>query len=203
VEIHTVQDLKEKEADLIDYLTTRWFRILNCRPSKGNETRYKAHPVWKLVTYAFKTVFDEQNNVDDGDKKERGRRDPNIVRCEPEELENQLVGVLASWISRKFGYQKDIKKVWRYVKELMELHLPQIFKKANYRARKTELEKGVFVESSDSLAEMADASGGFGFDDCGGGRSSVLDWLKGAVVANPAKRLPTLFPTPEPAPVPF
>ena len=203
VEIHTVQDLKAKEADLIDYLTTRWFRILNCRPSKGNETRYKAHPVWKLVTYAFKTVFDEQNNVDDGDKKPLERRDPNVVRCEPEELVSQAVGVLASLVSKKLGYQKDIKKVWRYVTELLELHLPQIFKKANYRARKTELEKGVYVESSDSLAELANASGGFGFDDCGGGRSSVLDWLKGAVVANPAKRLPTLFPTPEPAPVPF
>ena len=202
MEIYSLQDLKEKEADLIDYLTTRWFRILNCRPSKGNETRYKAHPVWKLVTYAFKTVFDEQNNVDDGDKKPLERRDPNIVRCEPEELENQLVGVLASWISKKFGYQKDIKKVWRYVKELMELHLPQIFKKANYRARKTELEKGVFVESSDSLAELAEASGGFGFDDCGGGRSSVLEWLKEAVVSNPTKRLPSLTP-PVPSPVPF
>ena len=202
VEIHTVQDLKAKEADLIDYLTTRWFRILNCRPSKGNETRYKAHPVWKLVTYAFKTVFDEQNNVDDGDKKPLERRDPNVVRCEPEELVSQAVGVLASWISKKFGYQKDIKKVWRYVAELLELHLPQIFKKANYRARKTELEKGVFVESSDSLAELANASGGFGFDDCGGGRSSVLEWLKEAVVSNPTKRLPSLTP-PVPLPVPF
>ncbi|MBQ9128255.1 MAG: hypothetical protein IJY15_10920, partial [Thermoguttaceae bacterium] len=202
MEIHSLQDLKEKEADLIDDLTTRWFRILNCRPSKGNETRYKAHPVWKLVTYAFKTVFDEQNDVDEGDKKERGRRDPNIVRCEPEELVSQAVGVLASWISKKFGYQKDIKKVWRYVTELLELHLPQIFKKANYRARKTELEKGVYVESSDSLAELAETSGGFGFDDCGGGRSSVLDWLNGAVVSNPTKRLPSLTP-PVPSPVPF
>ncbi len=198
VEIHTAQDLKEKEADLIDYLTGRWFRILDRRPSKGNETRYKAHPLWKLVTYAFKTVFDEQNGLDDGDKKPLERRDPNIVRCEPEELENQLVGVLASWISKKFGYQKDIQKVWRHVMNLLELRLPQIFKKANYRARKAELEKGVFVESSDTLADLANASGGFGFDDCGGGRSSVLEWLKVAVVANPTKRLPSLIPSPVP-----
>jgi hypothetical protein len=84
----------------------------------------------------------------------------------------------------------------------LELYLPQIFKKANYRARKTELEKGVFVESSDTLADLANASGSFGFDDCGGGRSSVLDWLKGAVVSNPTKRLPSLTP-PVPSPVPF
>lgn len=203
LEIHSLQDLKEREADLLDHLTGRWFRILNCRPSKGNETRYKAHPVWKLVTYAFKTVFDEQNNVDEGDKKKRGRRDPNVVRCEPEELKSQAVGVLASYLARKYGGKNDINEVRRYLLELVELNLPQIFKKMNYRARKTELEKGVYVESSDSLAEMAETSGGFGFDDCGGGRSSVLDWLKGSVVANPAKRLPTLFPTPDPAPVPF
>lgn len=178
------------------------FRILNCRPSKGNETRYKTHPVWKLVTYAFKTVFDEQNNVDDGDKKPLERRDPNIVRCEPEELKSQAVGVLASYIAQKYGYQKDIQKVWRLLVDWLELNLPQIFKKANYRARRTELEKGVYVESSDTLAELANASGGFGFDDCGGGRSSVLEWLKEAVVANPTKRLPSLTP-PVPSPVPF
>lgn len=191
MEIHSWQDLKEKEADLIDYLTGRWFRILNCRPSKGNETRCKAHPVWKLVTYAFKTSFDDQNDVADDDKKPLERRDPNVVRCEPVELENQFIGVLASWLSKKLGYQTDIQKAWRYVIDFLELQFPQIVKKANYRARKTELERGVFAESSDSLAESSSCCD---FDDCGGGRSSVLDWLKEAVVASRARRLPTLFP---------
>jgi len=62
MQLNTIQELKERENDLIEYLT-RWFRLLERPTTRGNSSKYRNHPLWDKVIESFKEDFNREVRV--------------------------------------------------------------------------------------------------------------------------------------------
>ena len=99
--INTMQDLQEIEPALVEWLTTKWFRILDSPKVRGHENTQAVHPIWSEVQDAFRAYFPGINGVRREIQPNRKRR----LSCESMPLIKQAGGCLATAIALQFGKQ--------------------------------------------------------------------------------------------------
>lgn len=114
--INTMQDLQEIEPALVEWLTTKWFRILAEPKVRGHENKQQVHPIWQEVQELFRAYFPGINGV-------RREIQPNRKRqlsCEVMPLVKQAGGCLATAIALKFGKQPTKQQLMYLVNAMLE-----------------------------------------------------------------------------------
>lgn len=56
-DLESVADFTERLPDVVDYVTRRWFRILNAPKVRGCENKQETAQEWNWVRYAFESAF--------------------------------------------------------------------------------------------------------------------------------------------------
>jgi hypothetical protein len=90
--IDTIEDLRDTEKSLVDWLTFDWFRLVEGVPKKGHTREQKISPIWEEVRNEFLKYFPggENNRVITRAFNEVG------VNCTSEDLLSQAIGCLAT-----------------------------------------------------------------------------------------------------------
>ena len=139
--INTMQDLQEIEPAMVEWLTTKWFRILVEPKIRGHENKQAVHPAWQEVQELFRAYFPGINGV---------RREilPNRKRqfsCEAMPLIKQAAGCLATATALKFGRQPSKQQVMQMVNALLETVDDRILERTNERAEEFQVTTGVEI----------------------------------------------------------
>jgi len=130
--LNTIDEFYRRIADVVDYLTGDWFRILASSKVRGCESSQKISPEWALVRKAFRSVF-----VLDRLKTAPLHKD-NSVKVDYYPIFRQALGCLSS------AYSIDRSSVLSY-EEFCEVVLKDIYRQmpglyADYR-RKLDLNR--------------------------------------------------------------
>ncbi|MDR3197038.1 MAG: hypothetical protein LBU34_04125 [Planctomycetaceae bacterium] len=147
--IDTVDDLYHKETALVEWLTSHWFRILEKPKVRGHENKAAIHPLWVEVQELFKRYFP---GPDKGREAVTWSHN-NSVTCEPEALEKQAAGCLASAVALRYGTQTDTKQLLALLHNNIEHYLLQIFNRTNERAVERYVRNGVMAECEQEQQE--------------------------------------------------
>ncbi|MDR0338200.1 MAG: hypothetical protein LBI18_14040 [Planctomycetaceae bacterium] len=141
--INTIDDLYRKETALVDWLTSHWFRILDKPKVRGHENTAAIHPLWVEVQELFQHYFP-------GSDKERESivwSHDDSVRCEPEALEKQAAGCLASAVALRYGGQTTPEDLRAILLQEIDAYLIRIFNRTNERATERYVRDGITAES--------------------------------------------------------
>ncbi|MDR2115936.1 MAG: hypothetical protein LBP87_06110 [Planctomycetaceae bacterium] len=148
--IDTITDLYYKEAGLVDWLTSRWFRILEKPKVRGHENTASIHPLWVEVQELFKRYFPGSDV----------KREPvtwsrnDSVPCDPVALEKQAAGCIASAAALRYGEQKDVNRFRAILHKEIDKYLLRIFDKTNERAVERQVKHGVIANINVSELEQ-------------------------------------------------
>lgn len=137
--INTMQGLQEIEPALVEWLTTKWFRILAEPKVRGHENKQQVHPIWQEVQSLFHAYFPGVNGI-------RREIPPNSKRqlsCEVMPLIKQAGGCLATAIALKFGKQPSKQQVMHLVNAMLETLDERILERTNTRADEFQITTGV------------------------------------------------------------
>ncbi|MDR1269777.1 MAG: hypothetical protein LBK82_09645, partial [Planctomycetaceae bacterium] len=141
--INTVDDLYHKETALVDWLTSHWFRLLEKPKIRGHENKAAIHPLWVEIQELFKRYFPGS------DKKRKpvmwSRNDS--IKCEPEALEKQAAGCLASAAALRYGQQTDPENLRIILGEEIDTYLLRIFDRTNERAIERYVRDGITAKN--------------------------------------------------------
>jgi hypothetical protein len=148
--INTITDLFHRESGLAEWLTTRWFRILEKPKVRGHENTATIHPLWVEVQELFKHYFPGSDNAREPVMWSRD----DSVKCEPVALEKQAAGCLASAVALRYGEQTAPEKLRAILHQEVDRHLLRIFDKTNERAIERLVRDGITAESALSESEQ-------------------------------------------------
>jgi hypothetical protein len=99
MDIHNIADLLLRETSLVDWLTDRWFRLLELPKVRGHENTAAIHPIWAEVQKSFRQWFP-------------GKEDENVTvewhrtettSCDSTALLKQAVGCLGKVVGLENG----------------------------------------------------------------------------------------------------
>jgi hypothetical protein len=129
--IDTIDDLRDMELSLVEWLTFDWFRLVDGVPKKGHTREQPVSPIWQEVRDEFSKYFPGGNN-----KRIITRSFNEVgVNCTSDDLVSQAVGCLATVASRaKIVLEKDI--VLNYVIERLRDQGDELFAKVQERSVK-------------------------------------------------------------------
>lgn len=137
-EIDSVEDLRNKEAALVDWLTSEWFRILRNPKVRGHENTAEQHEIWCETRMLFERYFSGPERREPVQWRKRGR-----VSCDPEALEKQAAGCMAAAIALRDGEQSSPESVLEKAILLLWNLCGKMYDKANKVAKEIETLKGV------------------------------------------------------------
>jgi hypothetical protein len=143
--IDTIDDLRDSELSLVEWLTSDWFRLLDGVPKKGHTREQPVAAIWTEVQNEFRKYFPggDNNRVITRSFNEVG------INCTSDDLVNQAVGCMATVASRaKLVLEQDI--VLNYVLDRIRDRSEELFLKVKDRAVK----KFVLQESRDPRLAM-------------------------------------------------
>jgi hypothetical protein len=143
LEIDTVQELREREAALVDWLTHRWFRILAEPSVRGHENTAALHPAWENVRKLFHEWFP---GIDDNKPVEWRRSEP--VSCDSTPLLKQAVGCMAKAIGIEKGVKKTAFEIYQLACEKLRLFEKTLFFKVSRCVERLGLSSGVLLGGS-------------------------------------------------------
>jgi hypothetical protein len=150
LKINTIDDLYRKETGLVEWLTSYWFRILEKPKVRGHENVATIHPLWVEVQELFKRYFPGSDKAREPVAWSRS----DSVRCEPEALEKQAAGCLASAIALRYGEQASPEDLRVILRQEVDRYLLRIFDKTNERAIERYVCDGVTVENGQEQQEQ-------------------------------------------------
>jgi hypothetical protein len=134
-----MRDLQQIEPALVEWLTTKWFRILDAPKIRGHENTQRVHPVWQEVQEAFRAWFPGINGVRREVQPNRKRR----ISCESTPLIKQAGGCLATAIALQFGKQTTKQQLMHLVNSVLETIDDRILERTNERAEEFHVTTGV------------------------------------------------------------
>jgi hypothetical protein len=140
--INTIDDLYRKETALVEWLTSHWFRILEKPKIRGHENTATIHPLWGEVQGLFKHYFPGSGET----------REPvawtriDSVKCEPEALEKQAAGCLASAMALRYGGQTNLVNFRTKLHQEVDKYSLRIYDRINERAVERYVRDGVTAE---------------------------------------------------------
>jgi len=137
--INSMKDLQEIEPALVEWLTTKWFRILDAPKVRGHENKQAVHPVWQEVQEAFRAYFPGINGVRREIQSNRKRR----LSCESTPLIKQAGGCLATAIALQFGKQPTKQQLMHLVNAVLETIDDRILERTNERAEEFQVTTGL------------------------------------------------------------
>ena len=137
--INTMKDLQEIEPALVEWLTTKWFRILDIPKMRGHENKQAVHPVWQEVQEAFRAYFPGINGV----RREIQPNSKRRISCESTPLIKQAGGCLATAIALQFGKQPTKQQLMQLVNAVLETIDDRILERTNERAEEFQVTTGV------------------------------------------------------------
>ncbi|MDR2755976.1 MAG: hypothetical protein LBC20_09735, partial [Planctomycetaceae bacterium] len=127
--IDTIEDLRDSELSLVEWLTFDWFRLTNGVSKKGHTREQEVAAIWQEVRNAFFKYFPGGNN----NRIITRSFNEVVVNCTSEDLVSQAVGCMATVASRaKITLEKDF--VLNYVIERIREHSEELFSKVQERA---------------------------------------------------------------------
>jgi hypothetical protein len=137
LEIHTVQDLQEKQESLVSYLTFCFFRILETPKIRGHENTQTVHPVWRNVIELFAVHFRTS-----GEKKEICRGRDKCIRCTCDDLVAQAMGCFSTAVALVEGTGATALTAVRYIMEKVNERSSSLLMRALDRAREFGIVRG-------------------------------------------------------------
>ena len=137
--INTMQDLQEIEPALVEWLTTKWFRILEEPKIRGHENTQAVHPIWQEVQETFRAYFPGINGIRREIQPNRKRR----LSCEAMPLIKQAGGCLATAIALQFGKQPSKQQLMHLVNAVLETLDDRMLERTNERAEEFQVKTGV------------------------------------------------------------
>jgi len=140
MEIDSMEDLKEKQSSLVEFLHTKWFRLLSEPKKKSNTSRQPESELWKEV----QSIFDETFAVNDVEQSPicRDWNKRRVIKCEPHELEKQAAGCYASALAMR-GEGGVLQNAKEYLSDMSICHSYEIGFKAQQRAKELSVRRGV------------------------------------------------------------
>ena len=122
-EINSVKDFTSRIVDVVEYLTSHWFRILADRKIRGKENRQDVANEWRWVQYAFYSTFCE------GKLSQTPLKTRNMKRIDRKNVFRQALGCVSS----AFAYDANsetlsFEEFSAKVREFISLALPELFK---------------------------------------------------------------------------
>jgi hypothetical protein len=149
--INTMQDLQEIEPALVEWLTTKWFRILDAPKVRGHENTQRVHSIWQEVQDAFRRYFPGINGVRREIQPNRKRR----VSCESMPLIKQAGGCLATAIALQFGKQASKQQLMQAINAVLESIDDRMLQRTNERAEEFQITTGVEAGHDDHCSVKA------------------------------------------------
>lgn len=122
-EINSVQDFTNRMVDVVQYLTSQWFRILGNRKIRGKENRQEVATEWRWVQYAFYSTFCK------GKLSQAPLKTRNVKRIDRRNIFRQALGCVSSAFaydakSETLSFEDFSSKVREYI----DVALPELFK---------------------------------------------------------------------------
>jgi hypothetical protein len=133
--LNTIEDLRNRELDLVAFLTEDWFRILVKPKIRGHENTQEVHPLWKKVQELFRHYFPQN----DGERQKLHYIKNNEIRCTGESLLKQSDGCTASAMAMNLGSNFTDEEGEAFLWECLEKSKQAIFENARERAQKMEV----------------------------------------------------------------
>ena len=147
--IDTMNDLREMQTDLAEFLHSHWFRILDGKKQKGHTAEQPVSEIWghvqKTFDAAFQPITEESRTIN------RDWNKPRAVLCDQEAMIKQAIGCLARAVALS-GNAVSIETTESYLTSIYETEVEEIHKKALMIGEKTATARGVDL-SSGSLSE--------------------------------------------------
>lgn len=134
MKIDTVDDLYSCMPDLIEFLTSAWFRILNEPKIRGHENDQQVSGFWQEVQSAFRSVFCE------GKKGDSSKVTINSIRIiDKHKLTRQGMGCLVSAVaSATFrNSELDEREFYIAITTIIRAHLPEFYE--SYLIKRNEI----------------------------------------------------------------
>jgi len=131
--------LQSMETDLVRWLTSDWFRLLDGPKKKNNESRQAVLADWQRVQVLFCEVF----NGDGADRKPLNLGESRTVKCTPESLLKQAAGCVASAVAMSQGVVENAGTFFETVIKMLSPHQVEMFAKSCRRAIEREVVSGI------------------------------------------------------------
>ena len=153
MDIHTVQDLQERETALTEWLSDKWFRLLESPKVRGHENTAAVHPLWENVQQLFRQWFP---GVVDDNKPVAWRRSDS-VSCDSTALTKQAVGCLAKVAALQYGAVQTVERVLELAHEIIRGYGGVLCDKVVNCARRVEIRSGVRLGKDSVVDEVRGA----------------------------------------------
>ncbi|MDR2344688.1 MAG: hypothetical protein LBE18_01340 [Planctomycetaceae bacterium] len=155
-DINTCDDLFDKENSLVEYLTTRWFRLLQEDRKKTHTSRQASSEIWREVSNEFLKWFPGR----EGHRKQV-KRNYRRVSSANDMLLLQAAGCLASFIGKNVDIS-DIDSCDVRVNDIMDKLRVRIQDRAYEHSKNLQISSRVVKtnEIVDSVSEVSDWSAG-------------------------------------------
>ena len=141
MDIHTVQDLQEREAALADWLTDKWFRLLEKPKVRGHENTAELHPLWINVQRLFRLCFP---GVGVENKPVEWRRTES-VSCDSTPLVKQAVGCLAKAVALECGDTRNDFGAFVAARDMLRKYKEVLYSKVSDTVRRVKIGVGVVL----------------------------------------------------------
>ena len=146
LEIHTVEDLRKLETDLVSWLTNTWFRILSVPKEqvKGHEKETAIDPHWQQVQAAFLRFFPGEGRAPVPIKFNREKP----ISCEATTLLKQAKGCLKTALALMFGVQTSVENIYETLFAWADGIKQELFEGTNERALKLQILTGLSIRDT-------------------------------------------------------
>jgi hypothetical protein len=139
MEINTIEDLRNSELSLVEWLTFDWFRIVDGPIKKGHSREQKIADVWQEVREEFRKYFPGGNNNRTVTRYSSSVKD---LKCTSEDLVKQAVGCLATMVSRTKGVVLEGSAILSYIVNRIQEFSDDLISKSVERTKKFSVLKG-------------------------------------------------------------
>lgn len=146
-DLNSVADFTDRLPDVVDYVTQRWFRVLNSPKVRGCENKQETSQEWNWVRYAFESAFC-------GGKKSSAP----LTRDRSKVLERKLIMKQAcGCITSATAYDRataamSYDEYQIFVLELINDAMPELYE--GYLKKRADFEVRVLAQSDDLTAEL-------------------------------------------------
>ena len=146
-DLNSVADFTERLPDVVDYVTRRWFRVLNSPKVRGCENKQETAQEWNWVRYAFESAFCN------GQKSSAP-----LTRDRSKVLERKLIMKQAcGCITSATAFDRETSTMTYdeykdFVIGLINDEMPELY--AGYLKKRADYEVRVLAQSDDLTAEL-------------------------------------------------
>jgi hypothetical protein len=156
LDIDTIEDLKECEHSLFQWLTYDWFRILNEPVKKGHSREQMISPLWAEIRSLFSLYFPGGGKQRIITRLSNRLKD---VRCDGDDLFRQAVGCLAAVAARVKGVALSGDNLIKYLFERIETFRKELLRKTAQRRIQYSVKHGLDLGLLDDAFALLSVQG--------------------------------------------